>query len=72
MKRTVISLSEEDKEWLKKRAARENIAMAEVVRRALHMMQDVERREEPSTEQLLARTSGLRNGDDGLEYRLED
>lgn len=74
MKRTVISLSKEDKEWLKERAARENISMAEVVRRAVHMMQDVERREESPTEQLLTRTSGLRSGDDGLEVqrRLRD
>lgn len=74
MIRTVISLSEADKKWLEKRAERENIPMTEVVRRALHLMQEVERRADPSTEQLLERTSGLRSEEDGLDYqrRLRD
>lgn len=74
MERTVISLSEEDKEWLKRRAAEEDIPMAEVVRRALHLLQELEQREDPPTEQLLERTKGLRDGEDGLEVqrRLRD
>ncbi len=69
MIRTVISISEDDKEWLEKRAAEDGIPMTEVVRRALHLMQEVEEREKPPTETLLARTRGLWKKGDGLEYQ---
>ena len=74
MMRTVISISEDDKKWLEECADEEGIPMTEVVRRALHLMQEVEKREKPPTETLLARTKGLWKQSDGLEYqrRLRD
>ncbi len=74
MIRTVISISEDDKKWLEERAAEEGIPMTEVVRRALHLMQEVEKRQKPPVETLLARTKGLWKKGDGLDYqrRLRD
>lgn len=74
MIRTIISLDEDDKKWLEERAAAEDIPMTEVVRRALHLMQELERREDPDIDQLLERTRGLWTSEDGLDYqrRLRD
>ncbi len=69
MIRTVISISEEDKKWLEERAAAEDIPMTEVVRRALHLMQEIEQREDPPFETLLERTQGLWKNEDGLAYQ---
>jgi site-specific recombinase len=72
--RTVISLSEQDKAWLDRVAARQGVAMTEVVRRAVALLRERLEAEEPPLEQLLAETSGTWTGGDGLEHqqRLRD
>ena len=72
MIRTLISLEDEDKRWLDRRAEEERTTMAQVVRTAVKRYRDQCEREagEPSLEELLRRTSGLRKGGDGLEAQL--
>lgn len=68
MIRTLINLPEDDKAWLEERAREEGVSMAEMVRRAVERLRaDVGDGSAPATtEALLARTAGLRRGEDGL------
>jgi hypothetical protein len=66
MTRTIISLTEQDKAWLERRAAAEGVPMTEVVREAIRRLRQ---QEELSFEELLGRTSGLRRKGDGLAYQ---
>jgi hypothetical protein len=69
MIRTLISLDEEDKQWLDRRAKEEGMTMTEIVRRAVRQYrQQSEQRTagEPTMDQLLRQTSGLWQGGDGL------
>jgi hypothetical protein len=72
MIRTLISLEDEDKRWLDRRAKEEGATMAQVVRTAVRRYREQCEREtgEPSLEELLQRTSGLWKGGDGLEAQL--
>jgi hypothetical protein len=72
MIRTLISLEDEDKRWLDRKAKEEGATMAQVVRTAVrHYREQCEREKgEPSLEELLQRTSGLWKGGDGLEAQL--
>lgn len=72
MIRTLISLEDEDKRWLDRRAEEEKTTMAQVVRTAVKRYREQCEREpgEPSLEELLRRTSGLWKGGDGLEAQL--
>ena len=72
MIRTLISLEDEDKRWLDRRAKEEGVTMANVVRKAVRQYREQCEREqaEPSLEDLLRRTSGLWKGGDGLEAQL--
>lgn len=72
MIRTLISLEDEDKRWLDRKAKEEGVTMAHVVRNAVRRYREqCERdRAEPSLEELLRRTSGLWKGGDGLEAQL--
>lgn len=76
MIRTLISLDDEDKRWLDQRAKKEGMTMAQVVRTAVGRYREQCEREatQPSMEELLRRTSGIREGLDGLEAqrRLRD
>lgn len=76
MIRTLISLDEEDKRWLDRRAKEEGVTMTELVRKAVRQYREAKERGsfEPSLEQLLERTSGLLRGGDGLaeQTRLRD
>lgn len=70
MVRTVISLDEEDKLWLDRRAEEEQVSMAEVVRRAVRSY----RERSPATtaeafRTLLESTSGLWQGDEPLAHQ---
>lgn len=71
MIRTLISLDEEDKQWLDRRAKEEGKTMAEVVRTAVRRYREQceSGSGELPLEQLLRRTSGLWQGGDGLEYQ---
>lgn len=73
MIRTLISLDEEDKRWLDRRANEEGKTMTEIVRTAVReYRQQCEQSTggEPTLEQLLERTSGLWRGGDGLTAQL--
>jgi len=68
MIRTLISLEAEDKSWLDRKAEEEGVAMTEIVRLAVRRLRDES--EALSFERLLAATSGLWQGEEGLEYQL--
>jgi hypothetical protein len=76
MIRTLISLDDEDKRWLDRKAKEEGMTMAQVVRTAVGRYREQCEREaaQPSIEELLRRTSGIRQGLDGLDaqQRLRD
>ena len=66
MTRTIISLEEQDKSWLERRARETGVPMAEVIREAIRRMQ---RAEDESFDQVLAATRGLWRKGDGLRYQ---
>jgi Arc/MetJ-type ribon-helix-helix transcriptional regulator len=73
MIRTLISLDEEDKRWLDRRAQEEGTTMTEVVRKAVRRYREEHERgtaAEPTLDQLLRQTSGLWPGGDGLEEQM--
>jgi Ribbon-helix-helix protein, copG family len=76
MIRTLISLEDEDKRWLDRKAKEDGMTMAQLVRIAVTRYREQCEREAvaPSLEELLRRTSGLWKGGDGLEaqVRLRD
>ena len=65
MVRTLVSLDEEDKQWLDERASREGVPMTEVVRRAVRRMRCEQMAAEAFAE-LLGATNGIGSGEDGL------
>lgn len=73
MIRTLISLNEEDKTWLDRRAKEEGLTMTQLVRTAVRRYREqCEASEgEPSLEQALRRTAGIRQGGDGLAWQQE-
>jgi hypothetical protein len=73
MIRTLISLDEEDKTWLDRRAKEEGLTMTQLVRMAVKRYREqCEASEgEPSLEQALRRTAGIRGGGDGLAWQQE-
>lgn len=73
MPRTIISLSDDEKDWLTRVAETERVPMTEIVRRALALY----RRQSgdlPSFDELLERSRGIWREGDGLSYqrRLRD
>ncbi len=66
MVRTVISLEEEEKAWLDRKAEQEDVSMTEVVRRAVRRYRE---ESELSVHRLLEKTSGIWSGEDGLSYQ---
>ncbi len=74
MVRTVISLDEQDKEWLDQRAAQEGVPMTELVRRAVRLLRTHADRDDPPLTELLRSTSRTWRHGDGLAYqrRLRD
>ncbi|HEY0513160.1 MAG TPA: ribbon-helix-helix protein, CopG family [Thermoanaerobaculia bacterium] len=73
MIRTLISLDEEDKQWLDRRAKEEGRTMTQLVRDAVkrYREQCEATQGEPSLQQLLARTAGIWPGGDGLSWQRE-
>ncbi len=69
MVRTVITLEEEDKAWLDRKAEEDRVSMAELVRRAVRLYREESNREAQPLRQLLQATSGLWKGEDGLAYQ---
>jgi len=74
MIRTVISLDEDDKRWLDRRAEHEGVPMTELIRRAVRLLRGQTAEEYSSLEELLRATSGSWKHGDGLEHqkRLRD
>lgn len=73
MRRTIISLEPECREWLVEQASHEHVSQAEVVRRALRLYREkMEYCVSHSFEKLAWQTSGLQQGEDGmaLQQRL--
>jgi len=70
MRRTVIGLDAEDKDWLDRRARKERVSMTEIVRRAIRRYRQ-EMGNEPNDDihALLQQTRGSWCGSDGLEYQ---
>jgi hypothetical protein len=73
MIRTLISLDEEDKTWLDRRAKEEGLTMTQLVRMAVRRYREQcdASAGEPSLEQALRQTSGIRRGGDGLAWQQE-
>jgi hypothetical protein len=69
MKRTIISLEEEDKDWLDRHAAEQGIPMTELVRRAVSLLRREVSKNDPPLEILLEETSGIWVAEDGLRYQ---
>ena len=69
MVRTVISLKEDDKAWLDRRAEEEGITMTELVRRAVALLRSQIRKTDPPLEALIEETSGIWAAGDGLSYQ---
>lgn len=67
---TIVSLADEEKEWLDRRSRQEGVPMAEVVRRAVRRLREETEREESSLDVLLERTAGIWPGDDGLAHQI--
>jgi len=74
MVRTVISLDDNDKQWLDREAARQGVPMTRLIRRAVRLLRQQGRTAGASTDELLDRTRGLWKRGDGLRYqnRLRD
>jgi len=71
LKRTVISLDEDDKEWLDRRADEEGVPMTELVRRAVRLLRARLEGDEPSFEELLERSRDTWDQKGGLAYQRE-
>jgi hypothetical protein len=65
----MISLDENDKEWLDRRAADEGVAMTELIRRAVRLLRGADRSDRRSVEELLRATAGTWKQGHGLEYQ---
>jgi hypothetical protein len=71
MIRTLISLEDEDKKWLDRRAKEEGLTMTELVRMAVRRYREQCEASQAaeSLEQLLRRTAGIWREGDGLAYQ---
>ncbi|PSO54857.1 MAG: hypothetical protein BRC47_06940 [Cyanobacteria bacterium QS_7_48_42] len=69
MIRTIVSFDPDDKRWLEQKAKDNCTTIAALVRKAVKRMRSQEEMHSPSFEALLEKTSGIRNGKDGLTYQ---
>lgn len=70
MPRTIISIDQDEKTWLDRQAKREEVAMTEIVRRALRCYREQKEIEtEPDFAQLLRQTHGIWEAGDALDYQ---
>jgi hypothetical protein len=65
--RTIVSLSEEDKNWLQKYSKRKGVSMAEAIRKGVSRLRDAER--SSLYHIALESTRGIWTKGDGLEYQ---
>jgi Arc/MetJ-type ribon-helix-helix transcriptional regulator len=66
-KRTIITLSEEDKTWLSSYSKAFNISVAEVIRQGVRRLRESEKTE--GYRKLVEDTSGIWNKGDGLKFQ---
>ncbi len=66
MTRTIISLEQEDKAWLDRKAQESGVPMAEIVRQAVRRMRQ---QEEAAFDKVLKETSGIWRAGEGLDYQ---
>lgn len=71
MVRTMISLGEEEKEWLDRKAAEDGVSMAEIIRLAVKQYRTHDRPRRPSLDTLLRKTRGIWRRGDGLAYQVK-
>jgi Arc/MetJ-type ribon-helix-helix transcriptional regulator len=62
----IVSLEDQDKAWLERRARESGVSMSEVVRQAV---QRLKRTDGKSFDRILQATSGIWKGGDGLAYQ---
>jgi hypothetical protein len=65
--RTIITLPEEDKQWLESYSRAHHISMAEAIRRGIRKLKDVER--EGTYRMHVRNSSGIWKSGDGLTYQ---
>jgi hypothetical protein len=70
--RTVISLTEDDKAWLDRRAQEEGVTMTEVLRRSVRFYRSVSDPADADFSSLLDRTAGTWKQGDALEYQRRE
>jgi hypothetical protein len=66
MTRLLVSLDEQDRVWLERKARQTGASMAEVVRQSIQRMK---KSEQKSFNELLQATKGTWRGGDGLRYQ---
>lgn len=66
MTRMILSLDDQDKAWLERKASEQGVSMASVVREAVQALKS---KEEPSLKDLLEETRGVWKSGDGLRYQ---
>jgi hypothetical protein len=70
MPRTLINLEPEDKHWIDREARRRHVPMTELVRQAVHLFRiRTESLAQHDLQAILAQTTGIRRGHDGLEHQ---
>lgn len=70
MIRVVISLAQEDKNWLQHVAEDQHQSMAEVIRQAIERYRlEMQQTSPLSLQQILSKTKGIWEHDDGLAYQ---
>jgi hypothetical protein len=69
MVRTVISLTEDDKAWLDRRAHEDGVTMTEIVRRSVRFYRSICDPEDADFSSLLDRTAGTWKQGDALEHQ---
>jgi hypothetical protein len=68
-KRTIITLSEEDKQWLESYSRANQVSLAEAIRQGIRRLKDAEL--EKTYRTLVEGTRGIWKEGDGLEYQRE-
>ncbi len=66
MTRTIISLEEQDKLWLDRKAREEGVSTAQLVRKAVKSMREAD---QGKLDQVLQATRGVWRDGDGLRYQ---
>ena len=66
-KRTIITLSEEDKRWLETYSSANQISLAEAIRQGINKLRETAR--EDTYKAIVEETRGIWRQGDGLEYQ---